>query len=54
MTNAVTVALDRRATHLLSAEGSGFGRRVADRVESGQRPRFGIYQLSTPPQGEQR
>lgn len=54
MTNAVFVAHDRRAAYLPVAEGATFEHDIADRAEPGRQPRFGIYQVSTPPQGEQR
>ncbi len=54
MTNAACVAHDRRATYLPAAGGTTGERDIADRAEPGRQPRFGIYQVSTPLQREQR
>lgn len=54
MTNAAGVALDRRATYLPAAEGTTGGRDISERAEPGRPRRFGIYQVSTPLQGERR
>jgi len=54
MTNAAGVALDRRATYLPAAEGTTGERDISERAEPGRPRRFGIYQVSTPLQGERR
>jgi len=54
MTNAAGVAHDRRATYLPAAGGATGERDIADRAELGRPLRFGIYQVSTPLQGEWR